>query len=358
MSYAGQIETGDGSISPIGSTLYGVCSTAAAAVAKTVTLSDFDTLLTGVTIHVKFTYSNTAASPTLNVNSTGPIAIYAYGTSAPGNTAATSWAANSVVSLTYDGTYWRMNDVGANEAIITNAHNEVTVEATARATAVTGVANQLAAPYDSTATYALGDMCIYNDALYECTTAITTAEAWTAAHWTATTVKAQIGTTIKATDVTAGVDSTAETTVSGTGITAASVTKSTFESQITTTGSYVFSYDGADWKLSGNTVLLATYGIEVTGTVVSGDSVTVAYTAGTSPFESNNLYAADGYPFRAVIPISGVTSSMKPEVVFGMADAVSGNFAPVAETYNGGVYIYSAMKPTASITIPVIECRG
>ena len=43
-----------------------------------------------------------------------------------------------------------------------------------------------AAPaYDSTATYAVGDHVTYNGALYVCSTAISTAEAWNSAHWTA-----------------------------------------------------------------------------------------------------------------------------------------------------------------------------
>lgn len=42
--------------------------------------------------------------------------------------------------------------------------------------------------YDSTATYAVGDYCIHDDSLYVCITAITTAEAWDATHWTAVTV--------------------------------------------------------------------------------------------------------------------------------------------------------------------------
>lgn len=37
--------------------------------------------------------------------------------------------------------------------------------------------------YDSTKTYAVGDMVIKNHAIYECTTAITTAEVWNSAHW-------------------------------------------------------------------------------------------------------------------------------------------------------------------------------
>ena len=42
----------------------------------------------------------------------------------------------------------------------------------------------IASVYDSTKTYDVGDYVIYNNDLYRCITAITTAEAWTAAHWT------------------------------------------------------------------------------------------------------------------------------------------------------------------------------
>ena len=38
--------------------------------------------------------------------------------------------------------------------------------------------------YDSTKTYAVGDMVVKNHTIYECTTAITTAEAWNSSHWT------------------------------------------------------------------------------------------------------------------------------------------------------------------------------
>ena len=43
----------------------------------------------------------------------------------------------------------------------------------------------IAPAYDASSTYAVGEYVMYNNALYRCTTAITTAEAWTAAHWTA-----------------------------------------------------------------------------------------------------------------------------------------------------------------------------
>lgn len=112
MSYVGKVYS-NGANHLVASTLYGVCSTGASTASKIVTLSDFDGLLTGVTIQVKFQYSNTANSPTLNVNGTGAYPIYTDGVNYAGKTNLSSWKENSVVSLTFDGTAWRMNDVGA-----------------------------------------------------------------------------------------------------------------------------------------------------------------------------------------------------------------------------------------------------
>ena len=46
--------------------------------------------------------------------------------------------------------------------------------------------------YDSTSTYEIGDFCIYNNKLYRCTTAISTAEAFTPAHWEETNVTEEL----------------------------------------------------------------------------------------------------------------------------------------------------------------------
>ena len=107
--YIGQVKVKSGSTETthsIGSTAYGVCSTAAATVAKTLEMTGF-TLITGATIFVKFTETNTAANPTLNVNNTGAKPIVQYGTTAVGTAAATSsWQPGAIVCLTYDGTSW------------------------------------------------------------------------------------------------------------------------------------------------------------------------------------------------------------------------------------------------------------
>ena len=60
------------------------------------------------------------------------------------------------------------------------------------------------------------------------------------------------------------------------------------------------------------------------------------------------------FPYRASVALSGVIESMIPEVVLSVDDASSGNFAPVAESYNGGVYLYAGSPPDSDITIPTI----
>lgn len=85
---------------------YGVCSTAAATAAKEVTVPNFS-LEAGAVVIVKFTYANSASSPTLNVNSTGAKPMYRYGTTAMSTSASTTgWSAGAVQMFTYDGTGW------------------------------------------------------------------------------------------------------------------------------------------------------------------------------------------------------------------------------------------------------------
>ena len=110
-SYIGQVTIGSDT-SPVGSTLFGICGTAAATADKTVktgnsgdsgVLTAFDNLATGVTIHVKFTNGNTATAPTLSVGTmnTKPLIKNPNGT--------LFFAQNSIISLTYDGTDWVVN---------------------------------------------------------------------------------------------------------------------------------------------------------------------------------------------------------------------------------------------------------
>ena len=95
---------------------YGTCSTAAATVAKTVSCTGF-TLVTGAEITIRFTVTNTAERPTLNVNNTGAKAIV-YRNAA---ISAGYLAANRVYKFVYDGTnYELIGDVN------TDTNNKVT----------------------------------------------------------------------------------------------------------------------------------------------------------------------------------------------------------------------------------------
>ena len=116
MGYINKVTGTDNTTAVIASGLYGTCSTGASTVKKEVTCSDFDALQTGVTIKVKFTNSNTAANPTMDVNGTGAKSIYKYGTTVPGKTAVTSWYAGAVMSFTYDGSSWMMNDFTSEDS--------------------------------------------------------------------------------------------------------------------------------------------------------------------------------------------------------------------------------------------------
>ena len=98
----------------IASTAFAICNTNAAEAAKIAYIqgessSTGFTLTPGVTIYVSFTNTNTAASPALSVNGSSARAIKICGTTAPGITPSTSWYANEIVALTYDGQYWQLN---------------------------------------------------------------------------------------------------------------------------------------------------------------------------------------------------------------------------------------------------------
>lgn len=91
-----------------GKMIYCTSSTGSSTTSKVATPNDSSItvqLYVGLTVSVKFTYANTASSPTLNVDGTGAIPIlcngarYAY------------WAAGMSVIFTYDGSSWNVCSV-------------------------------------------------------------------------------------------------------------------------------------------------------------------------------------------------------------------------------------------------------
>ena len=100
-----------------GQMLYATCGTGASTIAKVATLAAGTlTLKAGATVAVRFTYANTASSPTLNVAGTGAKAIYTQGVRYA------YWAAGATVVFTYDGANWRVasEPVYASTATIGN----------------------------------------------------------------------------------------------------------------------------------------------------------------------------------------------------------------------------------------------
>ena len=365
MGFVGKVKTQvDSSVTynSVGSTLYGYCSSAGNSAAKEVNVG-LTTLsgMNGITIHVQFKYANSAANPTLNVDGTGAKYIYQYNDVTPGNVSWDSWAAESVVSFTYDSDSdaWRMNDSGANKAIVNYLTGLNNTEVAAREAAITQVYSRIAPTYDSTATYKKNDLVIYGEQLYRCNDDITTAESWTAAHWTATTVAAEHQYKLVFTDTEIGTPSTATASIGeSTGITAATVDRLVFEQIISTTGEYTFTYSGTDWMYNSQIVTITNYGITVTGTPVANDTVIVTYTAGIAPFVYNAAHEAEGFPYRSIVPLANVRSTMIPEVTFSLEDAIGGMFAPIVESYDGGIYVFATNEPPESITIPTIILWG
>lgn len=71
-------------------------------------------------------------------------------------------------------------------------------------------------------------------------------------------------------------------------------------------------------------------------------------------FVSDTTYA--DYPYRAAIPLAGIIASMVPDVTFSVAALSDCEFAPVAECYAGGIYIYASSTPTSAVLIDSVVC--
>lgn len=170
---------------------YGVCNTTNNTQTKEVTITGFK-LETGAHIEVKFTNNqNYNGVPKLNVNGTGAIEIKSIGIT---NAGRYYWNAGEVIDFTYDGTYWLMDNGGiANTTYYGRTKLAATATSTSTSLALTPSAlnsyaqNTIAnyPVYSTSSTYGVGDRVRYNWQTWECNTAITTAESWTAAHWTA-----------------------------------------------------------------------------------------------------------------------------------------------------------------------------
>lgn len=81
------------------------------------------------------------------------------------------------------------------------------------------------------------------------------------------------------------------TTVTSSIITNFETVPATFGTKVSNAdGTYEFAYDGTNWKLGTTTVTLSQYGITVTGTATSGDTISVVYVSAKSLALNSRTY--------------------------------------------------------------------
>ena len=136
---------------------YGVCSTAAGTAAKTVDVDNFS-LEIGARVLVKFTTTNTVASPTLNVEGTGAKPIVYRGSAIDKS----YLSSGRVYDFVYDGTNWELiGDINVN----TNTMNTAGATDTAEKLFLIGAKSQSANPqtYSHDSVYIGTDSCLYSN---------------------------------------------------------------------------------------------------------------------------------------------------------------------------------------------------
>lgn len=177
-----------GTSATVSGNYYGECTTAAAAAAKEVDVpaSENFVLQVGDIVGVKFTYTNTASTPTINVNSSGAKRIY-YNNAEVGSD--TLWAGGEAGRITlfmYDGTdwIWIAHDVDND----TNTADGISYDNTTSgltADDVQEALDELASSMNhdtsinviretspASAAHSVGDYIYYNDTVYSVTAAI------------------------------------------------------------------------------------------------------------------------------------------------------------------------------------------
>lgn len=107
-------------------------------------------------------------------------------------------------------------------------------------------------------------------------------------------------------------------------------------------------YDQNKTQLGQNTNAI----VSLKAHLLVGSNLSIA----SGSWVSNTTYSAEGYSYRATIPVSGATAAYATLVNFNPADASSGNFSPVSVATTNGVYVYAKVKPTAATPIVSVIC--
>lgn len=183
-----------------------------------------------------------------------------------------------------------------------------------------GAYGAIASVYDNTKTYDVGDYVIYNNDLYRCITAITTAESWTAAHWAAAVLGDDVADLKSAIQKDEGITKTS-------GILAPPFERGNITYTTTGWGTYTNSNSrvrvpsGSEVELNG-------------GDIIYCDSSIVAYYSGTA---DNTKWTVRGwFTGQIVVPFSGKYSFLlrkQPESTITDITDVTSKFA----IFSGGM---------------------
>ena len=172
---------------------YGTCDTAGTTQRKDVTCAGFTSaeLVAGTILFVRFTYGQTYNGyPRMKVGSAGIVTIKYAGEL---NAGQYEWGDGEIVCFLYDGSFWVIVDGGkagqwGYGAVRFAPYNtsKASTMAVSTWTLHTLVEDMFVpyAAYSESSTYAVGDRVRYDWYAWECSTAITTPEAWNSSHWT------------------------------------------------------------------------------------------------------------------------------------------------------------------------------
>ena len=211
-----------------------------------------------------------------------------------------------------------------------------------------GDVTNIADAYSSSATYAVGDYCIYNSQLYRCTTAITTAEAWTAAHWTAV----QLGDDVS--DLRSALSFTDSYIIDEEPAELPNEVKGNYKIDINAEGDMVISGTHNVAQLLG--IKEGTFTINGVTFVVSGTTITISGTA-TSAF---NYSLVDGEA-KGVTALSQMILPLPEHLYTLSTKALSGSSTPypglfVRSKASGNVVV--SQNNTAQFTADKTTCGG
>lgn len=331
MSYGSKIRI-NGQDYSIASSLYGTCITGSGDAEKQVVCGDFDALVTGVLILVKFSNTNTAANPTLKVNSTAAKAIYLDNNNKPGTTELKSWKANEVVPFVYDGNFWMMcaDRKAVQDAVATNTTNISTINTKIGSTALPTTAQTITGAIDEHETDISGH-----------TTSITNINNKIGSTALPTTAQTLTGAIKEHENDLAALPGTATPKMDGTAAvgTATKFARQDHVHPVDTSRAAQSSLNTTNTNVSN-----------LTTTVNGKETKKLIFTSKAASTWTNN--GSTAFPKRCAIACTGVTAAMTALVFFSATQAESGKYSPYAETYAGGVYIYST--ETTSITVPKI----